>query len=425
MASTVRTPRLPPEVRRRELLDAALDVIYEDGFQAVTVEAVVRRAGVTRPVLYDLFGDLDGLLLALLDREEQTALAPLLALMDEATDSGREPEDLLADGLETFLHAVRAHPRTLRLILVPPRGALPGLRERIGASRRRVADQLAGLLEWGVTERGGPLGLDYPLAARLLVAAGEDAARLTLLHPRRYPPERIALLARDSLELVPATAEPSGAPPPRTVQARPTEPAPVQPPRRMSRADRREQLLDAALAILAESGFDALSMEAVARRAQVNRAVVYRSFANLQLLLVALLRREDVRTRRTIDALVPRDLRGRRSAEVLLDALATFLEGVLRHPQTYRVILLRPESAPLFLQKLVNRRRAEIARRLHPLVEVGKTEAAVEDLDVDLVARLLLSAGEELARLALDDPAFPPERLIASTWTLLDLIPLG
>ena len=64
-----RTPRLPPEERRRQLLDAALEVLAEEGFDALTVEAVARRAGLTRPVIYDQFGDLDGLLLALVDRE--------------------------------------------------------------------------------------------------------------------------------------------------------------------------------------------------------------------------------------------------------------------------------------------------------------------------------------------------------------------
>jgi hypothetical protein len=42
---------------------------------------------------------------------------------------------------------------------------------------------------------------------------------------------------------------------------------------------------------------------------------------------------------------------------------------------------------------------------------------------VDLIARLLLSAGEELGRLALDDPQFPPERLLAGVWALLDVVP--
>jgi AcrR family transcriptional regulator len=428
-AHAQRSPRLPADVRRRELLDAALDLIYEDGFAAVSVESVARRAGVTRPVVYDHFGDLDGLLMALIDREEEAALAPLLAQVDKAPREAGSPDEVLVEGVSTFLHAVRANPRTWRLVLMPPRGGSPVLRERIVRSRRLLAARLTDLLDWGIARRGGPTGLDHAFAARLIVAAGEDAARLTLRHPRRYPPHRLAAITREVLRLFPAGARPRGAaPPPRS--ALPAAPAPAAHPpdpaqARMSRAERREQLLDVTLDLLAEEGFDSLTMEAIARRAGVNRAVVYRSFPNLKLLLLALLHREDMRTRQTLDALLPTDPGGRSPARLLAEALTTFLEGVVRSPQTYRLVLQRPESAPLFLQKIVGRRRALVAERLEPLVEWGLGGLGVppERQDVDLIARLLLSVGEEIARLVLDDPEFPPERVLPAAWMLLDMLP--
>lgn len=421
--------RRPAEVRQRELLDAALDLIYEQGFGAVSVEAVARRAGVTRPVVYDQFGDLDGLLLALIDREEQSALAPLLALMEEAPLRDVDPEEILVDGVRAFLDAVRTTPRTWRLVLMPPRGSSSELRERISRSRRLLAARLTALLDWGIAERGGPVGLDHPLLARLIVAAGEDAARLTLLHPRRYPPERLAGLARDSLALFPADAARGGRPPPSVVTlpaVPPTRPAPPTSDSGTTRAQRREVLLDAALDLLAERGFEALNIQTIARRAGINRSLVYRSFPNLELLLLALLRREDLRTRDMIDALLPTEHGDRTIPELLWEALATLLGAVLRNPQTYRLVLQRPESAPVFLQRMVNRRRALIAERLRPLVEwgLGGLPGPAATPDVDLLARLLLSVGEEAARLALDDPEFPPERLLASAWTLLDTLPL-
>jgi hypothetical protein len=36
---------------------------------------------------------------------------------------------------------------------------------------------------------------------------------------------------------------------------------------------------------------------------------------------------------------------------------------------------------------------------------------------------MLLSIAEEQGRLALEDPKFPPQRLMASTWMLLDSLP--
>jgi len=45
-------PRLLPEQRREQLLDVVLDVIDTDGVASVSMDAVARRAGVTRPVVY-------------------------------------------------------------------------------------------------------------------------------------------------------------------------------------------------------------------------------------------------------------------------------------------------------------------------------------------------------------------------------------
>jgi AcrR family transcriptional regulator len=422
-----RTPRLPPEVRRRQLLDAALDVLTEVGFDAVTVEAVAQRAGVTRPVVYDAFGDLEGLMLALLEREEKSALTPLLEIVGGEPGDDVDPEAFLIDSFRAFLLAVRASPRTWRLVLMPPRGSSHELRERIKRSRRLLADRITALLEWGVAKRGGPLELDHALAARLIVAAGEDAARLMLAHPRRYGPERLATLVRDLLAVIPPQMRRRGEPPPALTLPR-SAPAPSPPPvsrARIPRTERREQLLDIALELLASDGFEALSMEAIARRAGVNRVVVYRSFANLQLLTVALLRREDRRTREALDAVLPAAPGGEDPPRLMGETLARFLGAVLAQPATWRLALLRPENAPVALQKLVNRRRAQLARRLEPLVQWGiaALPTAPPTLDIAMVARMLLSIGEEQGRLALDEPEFPPERLIASSWALLDALP--
>ncbi len=424
--SPQRTPRLAPELRRAQLLDAALDVLNEGGFDAVSVEAVAHRAGVTRPVVYDMFGDLEGLMLALMEREEDAAMAPLLEIVGVEPGDDVDPEQFLVDAIRAFLSAVRANPRTWRLVLMPPRGSSRELRERIRRSRRLLAERITTLLDWGIERRGGPEGLDHALLARMIVAAGEDAARLMLAHPRRFSADRMAAMTGALLTLAPADMRRRGDPPPATPEpvAQAVRPDPA-PGSRVPRAVRREQLLDVTLALLAEEGFDALSMEAVARRAGVNRVVVYRSFPNLQLLLVALLRREDRRTRAALDALLPTEPGDATPGELLGESLARFLGAVISQPQTWTVALLRPESAPLALQKLVSRRRSQIARQLEPLVRWGL--AALPqlpgDLDVEILSRMLLSIAEEQGRLALEDPDFPVSRLIESSWALLDALP--
>ncbi|HUE26487.1 MAG TPA: helix-turn-helix domain-containing protein, partial [Solirubrobacteraceae bacterium] len=57
-------PRMPPAERREQLIDAALDVILRHGYGGVSIEAIARTAGVTRPVVYDHFPNLGRLLQA-------------------------------------------------------------------------------------------------------------------------------------------------------------------------------------------------------------------------------------------------------------------------------------------------------------------------------------------------------------------------
>lgn len=73
---------------------------------------------------------------------------------------------------------------------------------------------------------------------------------------------------------------------------------------RLSAADRREALLDVALDLLLESGVGSITMGAVATRAEVTRALVYKHFDNRDDLVIELQRREARRLDRRIVAVV-------------------------------------------------------------------------------------------------------------------------
>jgi AcrR family transcriptional regulator len=169
--------------RREHLLDAAKAAIAEDGFHGVSIESVARRAGITRPIVYRHFEDLSALLDALVVRETARALDQL-ALPSEL---GGDPREGLLDTLRAYLQAVESDPVTWRLVLVPPEGAPVLLRKRIAAGRAAVVKQLA------ATTASSP---DPELTARALSAVADEAARLLLSDPERYPVERLLDHAR-------------------------------------------------------------------------------------------------------------------------------------------------------------------------------------------------------------------------------------
>jgi AcrR family transcriptional regulator len=137
-------PRLPPAERREQLLDAALDLIAEDGYRGVSMEAIARRAGVTKPVVYDLFSNRGELLMALLEREEENALALLAEVMPSAPSV--DPDELIVEGFRAFLESVATNPTTWRLIVLPADGTPEVVRQHVEAGRATVRARLADLL---------------------------------------------------------------------------------------------------------------------------------------------------------------------------------------------------------------------------------------------------------------------------------------
>ena len=199
---TETTTRMTASERREQLLDVTKAIVAERGFHAVSIEAVAREAGITRPIVYGHFTDLPGLLEALVEREGERALAQLAKVLP--TDLGQgDPRDQLLAGLRGYLEAVQADPATWRLVLMPPEGAPEILRERIESGRAAVVSQLAAVIGAGLEP--GRESPDPELTARMLSAFSDETARLVLTDPDRYPPERMLAHARWWLEQLPTT----------------------------------------------------------------------------------------------------------------------------------------------------------------------------------------------------------------------------
>jgi AcrR family transcriptional regulator len=186
MASTA--SRMSAEERRRQLLDVTRSIVAREGFHGVSIEAVARGAGITRPVVYGHFGDLPSLLEALVDQESERALGQLADVLPRDLAAG-EPRELLLGALRGYLAAVEAEPVTWRLVLMPPEGAPAILRDRISQGRAAVVEQLAQAIRPGLgVGRESP---DPELTARTLSALADESARLLLTNPRRYPAVRL------------------------------------------------------------------------------------------------------------------------------------------------------------------------------------------------------------------------------------------
>lgn len=90
--------RMDRASRERQLLDVALRLFIEHGYQGTSIEDLASAAGVTRPIIYHHFGSKDGIYLACLRR----ARAELNQRMIGAAQSPAEPQERVRRGVDAY-----------------------------------------------------------------------------------------------------------------------------------------------------------------------------------------------------------------------------------------------------------------------------------------------------------------------------------
>lgn len=146
MAASTEAPRarrrLPPEQRRRELLDAVAAELAATDFHALSVPAVVRRAGVSQGLFYRYFDDLDAAFVALLEDRVVPALLAATARTRLDRSDAAGIEDDLAGWFESLAVLVEEQGPLLRAaLLAAPTGS--------GVAARYCRDLIERLRRWG------------------------------------------------------------------------------------------------------------------------------------------------------------------------------------------------------------------------------------------------------------------------------------
>lgn len=191
----------------------------------------------------------------------------------------------------------------------------------------------------------------------------------------------------------------------------------------MPRAQRREQLLDAALRVIVEQGYGGLGMEAVAREAGIAKTVVYSAFADRDELLGALLEREQERAISAVAAAIPSSAADTPPLELIRASLLRYLEAVARDPGTWRLILLPVDGTPPSVRETVEGHRERFRAELEGVAGWMLDGFDAGHLDTELLAHLVLGSAEQLARLTLADAQrYSPQRLAGFVTDLVTVL---
>ncbi|WP_414018412.1 TetR/AcrR family transcriptional regulator [Mycobacteroides abscessus] len=87
----------------QQLIDAVLHVTVEQRVHKVSINSVAKAAGVSSPVVYEHFADINQLLRASLDHEVGEVIKQIFAITSRLC--GDDPARRIADCLEGFLNA--------------------------------------------------------------------------------------------------------------------------------------------------------------------------------------------------------------------------------------------------------------------------------------------------------------------------------
>jgi AcrR family transcriptional regulator len=135
----VRRARLPRAERERQMLQAAHLLFAERGYSGVTMDDVAGAIGVTKPLLYNYFGNKERLYLACM----QPAAEALMKTVLDAVTPTRTPADALDAGLRAFFAFLAADRDAWRVLFDETLPASGEVARRVVQYREQITELVA------------------------------------------------------------------------------------------------------------------------------------------------------------------------------------------------------------------------------------------------------------------------------------------
>jgi AcrR family transcriptional regulator len=136
--------------RRAQLLEVARRLFGTAGYHQVSMDAVAREAGVTKPILYDHFPSKPELYLALLDADLTTLHDRVGAALDAPTGN----RERIRSSFQAYFDFVDERAEGFRLLMQETVGAEDDFRLHVEAFRTLILSEVADLI---VRESAGRL----------------------------------------------------------------------------------------------------------------------------------------------------------------------------------------------------------------------------------------------------------------------------
>jgi AcrR family transcriptional regulator len=173
MDASIRT-RLSRDDRMEQTLKAAHALFAERGYAAVTMDEIAAAVGVTKPLLYNYFGNKERLYIACMERAGDS----LIATIADAVSDTANPGDALGAGVRAFFYFLDTD-RSAWAVLFDetlPHGG--EVFDRVAAYRRQILDLVsASLLAQLPMRRREAAEVEVEALSTALLGASEALAR--------------------------------------------------------------------------------------------------------------------------------------------------------------------------------------------------------------------------------------------------------
>ncbi|MGX1127991.1 AcrR family transcriptional regulator [Streptomyces glaucescens] len=185
--------------RERQIIDIAVEEFGTRGYDGVSVVAVARRAGISKPLIYSYFGSKDGLYLACVHHAGGALTDAVAAARTRSGSPGHALDTLSA--IFTVTETSRYAWSLLYDPALPPAGEL---RDAVNSYRERLAEMGAAGATGLLVHAGHEDPLDHALLNHVWQYAVTAVMRWWLDHPEQDAEQMAARCARLLSALAPS-----------------------------------------------------------------------------------------------------------------------------------------------------------------------------------------------------------------------------
>jgi AcrR family transcriptional regulator len=180
-----------------QTLAVAHGLFAKRGYAAVTMDEVAAEVGVTKPLLYNYFGNKERLYIACMERSGDALVETILGTVDDATS----PDEALNEGLRAFFSFLDEDRAAWAVLFDETLPHVGEVAERVAEYRGRLIELVAASLVAQLPpRRRGAARVEVEALSAALMGAAEALARWWL--------RTEAVSAQEAAELLISTIEP-------------------------------------------------------------------------------------------------------------------------------------------------------------------------------------------------------------------------